>query len=499
MRMLHVPALGLLAATAAAQNAPIPSELRPRVVNSGTFDNSTHQVVVAWQDIVHVPGAPWLRFKVDAANLPLGSFLEVTSALDGHTHLLDAEELRVWSNSSAYLNGDMLFVRLLAGPNTAGNRIGTSVVEVGLNPPQVQPASQCGPTDDRVPSTDPRTGRLVPVGCTAWLISPTNCFVTAGHCCAGTTTTVQFNVPPSSSGGAIVNPGPQDQYAVDGTSRSFESGGVGRDWCTFRTLRNATTSRHAGEVQGAFFLVSSTMPVPPRTIRITGYGVDSDTPTRSQTNQTHAGPQQTHSNATALGYQTDTTGGNSGSPVIDETTGHAIGVHTHGGCTTSGTGYNSGTKTTYAPFLAALQASACAGATPAAYGTFGAGCAGSNGVDTLSATGTPKLGASFNVNLTGGAASSFGVQFFGVSNTTWLAIPLPFAIPGSASCSLLCSGEIMRAYATSAAGGASVVHTVPSDPSLIGGVVFHQNVTADGAAPVGVTTSNGGRGTFGTL
>lgn len=44
-------------------------------------------------------------------------------------------------------------------------------------------------------------------------------------------------------------------------------------------------------------------------------------------------------------YQTDTEGGNSGSPVIDEATGNAVGVHTHGGCSTSGGGNNSGTST----------------------------------------------------------------------------------------------------------------------------------------------------------
>jgi S1-C subfamily serine protease len=41
-------------------------------------------------------------------------------------------------------------------------------------------------------------------------------------------------------------------------------------------------------------------------------------------------------------YQVDTTGGNSGSPVFNEDTGEAIGIHTHGGCDYSG-GYNSGT------------------------------------------------------------------------------------------------------------------------------------------------------------
>ena len=99
---------------------------------------------------------------------------------------------------------------------------------------------------------------------------------------------------PGATGGSV-HPGPEHQYAGDAPTNVSENGGVGRDYCTFKTARNATTNRHAGEVQGAFFIVSSALPVPPRTIRITGYGVDRDTPTRSQTNQTHTGPQANNS------------------------------------------------------------------------------------------------------------------------------------------------------------------------------------------------------------
>lgn len=52
-------------------------------------------------------------------------------------------------------------------------------------------------------------------------------------------------------------------------------------------------------------------------------------------------------------YVTDTTGGNSGSPVIWENTGQAVGIHTHGGCGSSG-GQNSGTSSTHPGLQAAL-------------------------------------------------------------------------------------------------------------------------------------------------
>jgi hypothetical protein len=53
-------------------------------------------------------------------------------------------------------------------------------------------------------------------------------------------------------------------------------------------------------------------------------------------------------------YVTDTQGGNSGSPVIDGLTGNAVGVHTHGGCTSSG-GNNNGTSTFNSAFWAAVE------------------------------------------------------------------------------------------------------------------------------------------------
>src|SRR5690606_2557474 len=55
----------------------------------------------------------------------------------------------------------------------------------------------------------------------------------------------------------------------------------------------------------------------------------------------------------ALRYQADTTGGNSGSPVIDDSTGLAIGIHTHGGCTSS-SGANAGTAIEHPALQAAL-------------------------------------------------------------------------------------------------------------------------------------------------
>ena len=97
--------------------------------------------------------------------------------------------------------------------------------------------------------------------------------------------------------------------------------------------------------QDEAFELAMPPPVQGQDIRITGYGTTGAGVPRewNQIQKTHAGPYFSIT-GTRLQYQTDTTGGNSGSPVIDDSTGLAIGVHTHGGCSqnqgNSGTGLN---------------------------------------------------------------------------------------------------------------------------------------------------------------
>jgi V8-like Glu-specific endopeptidase len=213
--------------------------------------------------------------------------------------------------------------------------------------------SQCGATDDRLPSTDPRAGRILPVGCTGWLINDcSECYLTAGHC-SSNMSVVEFNVPASSSGGGLNHPSPDDQYAVDAASIQSNGGqGVGDDWAYYGTFPNPNTGLNAGQAQGSTYILGTAPSVSGNDIRITGFGVDSTPSSRNQTQQTLVGPFSVN-NGTHLGYATDTEGGNSGSPVIWEQTGAAIGIHTHGGCSSSG-GYNSGTNANHPDLQAAL-------------------------------------------------------------------------------------------------------------------------------------------------
>ena len=115
-------------------------------------------------------------------------------------------------------------------------------------------------------------------------------------------------------------------------------------------------------------------------------------------------------------------------------------------------------------------------------------------------TGTPRLGASFSVNLTQARANASAFLLHGLSDRSWSGVPLPFHLgpAGAPGCWLWCSGEIIRAAATNAAGATSIGLAVPNDRSLIGGVFFNDWLIHDPTAnALQFVTSGGGRGRFG--
>lgn len=349
----------LLPAPAPQVEAPAFSQV-PYVLDTGWVESaasSSTELELTETLTVQQPGAAWMRIYFDEVVLagdPLagtGAELRILSLVDGGLQRMNAIEIERWSNSTAYFNGDVVVIELWARPNSGTSRIQVASLDMGLAP--ASDPTICGNADDRLPSTDPRSGRLLPVGCTGWLINDcAGCALTAGHC-TGNIGVLQFNVPPSLSSGAIQNPPPSDQYPVDPASLQTNGGqGVGNDYAYFGTFANGTTGLTVNEAQGPGFVLMDP-PAGAATIRITGFGTDNTPATRNQVQQTHTGP-LVSVNGTALGYATDTTGGNSGSPVIWEEMGAAIGIHTHGGCTAGG-GNNSGTSLTSAGLQAFLS------------------------------------------------------------------------------------------------------------------------------------------------
>lgn len=349
-------ALTVLPTSASAQELPVvPMVTVAHADGTGWVRNDGTERGVIATLVVREPGVGSLRIHFDEVHLAgspfdgTGSVLRLTSLADGAMQTLDALGLQQWQGTSAWFNGDAVVVELVAAPRSGPNLVSTAALEVGVPASSYQ--SQCGTTDDRVPSNDPRVARLLPSGCTAWMIDDcAKCFLSAGHC-GSDNTVVEFNVPFSTSAGGWNHPPPSDQYSIDPASKQI-SNVFGNDWFYFGTFPNSTTGLTAYEGQGDAFALVSPPPVAGTTIRITGHGVD-ETPddTYNQIQQTHTGPFV--SNGSELQYQVDTEGGNSGSPIIWEQANAAIGIHTNAGCTASG-GANQGTPITVAALQAAL-------------------------------------------------------------------------------------------------------------------------------------------------
>lgn len=353
--LLLFSCLSLLAAPGLAQTQPLAQREVRMTFDSGDIVNDNPQWSIAFSELVEVPEASWLRLYFKTALLGKdsggkGALLRITSVADGASQTLDAVTVKQWRRSSAYFNGDAVVVEILTEPGMSASRVQLEKVIAG-EPHEDTFSSICGPTDDRELSSDPRSGRLVPIGCSVWLIDDENkCFLTAGHC-LGTSDVVEFNVPLSNANGTINHPPPEDQYIIDVLSVQSNGGqGIGNDYAYFGTFPNANTNLTAAEAQGSTYILGEPPADPTgQNIRITGYGSTSAALAPNEWNQvqkTHLGP-LIFSNPSTVNYQTDTTGGNSGSPIIHEETGEAIGIHTHAGC--SATSGNNGTNILFGP------------------------------------------------------------------------------------------------------------------------------------------------------
>jgi len=340
----------VIAPMANAQSAPFPERAVEVDIDSGILVNNGTESEVIWSEVIHNPEAVWIRLSFEQAQLARqnealkSSVIRITSLDDFATQHLNWITIDQWHNTSAYFNGDSVLIELIAAPNGLDNHITISEITIGIEDEQVGIETICGPTDDRELSEVARSSRLMNSGCTCWLIDdPHHQFLTAGHC-SGSMSVTEFNVPLSDSNGNIRHPGPEDQYPIDLSSVQYVYGGVGDDWCYFACFPNSETGLTAYMAQGDFYeLADSAPPVNGQDIRITGYGTVSNPVPRewNQVQKTHAGPYYDRY-GTTVQYQTDTSGGNSGSAVFNEEDGTAIGIHTHGGCYNGG-GANYGT------------------------------------------------------------------------------------------------------------------------------------------------------------
>ncbi len=326
---------------------------------SGTFTQTTAEAGSVHRKIYHNPSASALRVVFGAYTLGPNDWIEVYAPGTGERHKLTPAELTKWQGTSAFFNGNTLWIDLILAPGSSGSFdiisyfVGLGGIPSGAT--HVGYQTICG-SDDRVSSNDNRVARFVANGsvvgggCTLFLASPDGCAISAGHCFAvGTLLLAEFNCPPSLPNGDLQHPPISDQFPIDVGSITYSNIGPGDDWGICKLLPN-NLGQTAVSLYG-FFNVIPSIPNINDILRITGFGVDDNVD--NQTNQTHAGA-LVGVLGTSLQYNIDTNGGNSGAPVIDETSGNVVGIHTNGGCTTSGTGSNSGTSTSLVGFQTAL-------------------------------------------------------------------------------------------------------------------------------------------------
>lgn len=355
-RLVFLTVCGI-AAGAWAQTAPMRSERVQIGIDSGVLPAPASGSAVVFSEEIEAAGGDWIRLWFGPTTLPDGALLVITSPISGHQQTLDATTLAQWSDSSAYFEGDRVFVDLILDAGAGDGRVVIDAADMGL--PPLDERTICDGIDLRVLSSDPRAARLAPVGCTVWLFNNRpNTLATAAHCGPSGTTVVWFNVPLRTSGGTAVPPAPEDQYAVDGTSvQSVGSWSIGNDWATFGVFNNANTGLSPVDAQKAsYVLATSSPPGDGRPVSIAGYGTVSSPipPSWGSVQKVHTGP-LTSSTGSTIRHRADTTGGNSGSAIFDETQQRALGIHTNGGCSTSPTSSNSGTSVDNAGFRSALM------------------------------------------------------------------------------------------------------------------------------------------------
>jgi hypothetical protein len=326
---------------------------------SGLRNGRGNRIEKAWASEVHIEGAAWLRILFAEANLGNGSYVMLRGP-NGEQRL-DAMTMKEWFNGSAVFAGDRVPIELYVAPEDRGVSIRLESVLAGDPGPGIE--TLCG-ADDRVASGDNRVGRLFQIGCTAWQIA-NGAFLTAGHCAdtdpdgsgpmlpngvLDLNGVLEFNVPASQSNGTLVPANANDQYPVDVTGVQWrfdgEGQGFGKDWCVFRVGRNSNTLLFPWQAYGTLpFRVTRELPTDVEAVRVTGFGTD--TGTANETNQTSTGGFSGENSSGAdiwVNHTVDTTGGNSGSPLIWDFMNLTFGVHTNGGCNSDGTGSNVGTS-----------------------------------------------------------------------------------------------------------------------------------------------------------
>ena len=470
MRAPSLVAVFFACAPLLAQTPPPAPQFAPSNLDSG-FVNAQPGVASVHVGDAHHAGSNSLQLWFAPAQLAPGSRIRLVSARDGAVQWFDRHSLADYQNVSAFFNGDRVRVELWPAPGAVNDRI--RVTKVRVEQAYAPPEMLCQATDVRVPSSDPRVGRID--GCCTTFLLDERTLSTAGHCIGGAAgQIVQFNMPPSDAAGNPVYPPPVDQYALRAGSVTSVANGVGADYAVMSTVRNSVSGLYPGESQGWFRAALVPSGTSPQTWTVTGFGTSAVNVTWNLAQKTASGPRATI-----------------GTNNVD-----AHGVVTHAGCTATG-GFNYGTgfgATAYMQALQGVQAAFVAGT----LGAFGTGCGGASGTPQLALSGLPDLGATVNATITqtDPLQNLFGVLMVGVSDTTWNGAPLPLdlGLVGIPGCSLRVAADLQFSLSTNF-GSATLPLAIPNQAPFLGASFYLQHFALDATATNGaqIVTTNGAR------
>jgi hypothetical protein len=319
-------------ASAMQHDSPPRGEMFAEVeFNSASWDNLTERPVLVAAAPVTVENVAWMRAYFHTMSLPEGSEIHLTSMTDGETQVLGRRDASMWSNTSAYFNGDTVLIEVVAGARTMGTHVILKTVGVQAPEPVGVPGL-CGivDSDDRKLSSKLFTARVnMGFFCTATVYCETGAgMVTAGHCFANDTPdVVQFNVPPSigtSTSCSTQAPAVQHQFPITHKRWSVVSGGAEDDWGVCRVGTNSEGFTPY-QKYGKYCEISSTRAAVTDPVELFGYGAD-ETCVRKHVQQQSEG-EITARDLTALKYESSTDGrsGTSGSALLNAS-GKIVGV-----------------------------------------------------------------------------------------------------------------------------------------------------------------------------
>jgi V8-like Glu-specific endopeptidase len=341
-----------LGPSADAQPAPAPFRIVTELTAEGvTLSALTARSAQEPRDI-RVPEAKWLQIVFGEFNLGESGQLKIEGVNSREVQNFNQETLEAWGGTTARFRATHLRLSVEFDPVDEADEIFYVIEQILVGEPaearfpeipemflgfeegSAPEERPCDNVDDRDKSEDKRVGRIMPIGCTAW-IAGDDIILSAGHCVnEQKMKTLEFNVPFSDVDRSTTPSAIEDQYAViwdSVVSHNNSSAPVGDDWAVFRVAENTETELLPKAAQGGQFTLSNTVDPGLERVTVAGYGVDDGI--KNQTLQMDKGDfknliQVEDEGVPIITYTADVAGGTSGAPVVAEAgTGEAIGIH----------------------------------------------------------------------------------------------------------------------------------------------------------------------------